>query len=153
MKLKQIIFIIFFICILLIIPFLTKDKKVTFDEIETVLEPYIDQEIVHKADSNTLYNNYKINANSLEEYISYGPVSYMNVQEITIFKEKDKNQRTLIVKKIKEYIDKKITTFEGYGPNQVELLKNAIVEVEGDYVFCIILENNKSLWQDIVKLF
>lgn len=153
MKLKQIIFIIFFISILLIIPFLTKDKKVTFDEIETVLEPYIDQEIVHKVDSNTLYNNYKINVNSLEEYISYGPVSYMNVQEITIFKEKDKNQRTLIVKKIKEYIDKKITTFEGYGPNQVELLKNAIVEVEGDYVFCIILENNKSLWQDIVKLF
>lgn len=77
----------------------------------------------------------------------------MDVEEITIFKEENKEQQELIVKKIKEYIDRKITTFEGYGPSQVQLLKNAIVEVKDDYIFCIILDDDTSLWHDIMKLF
>ena len=68
-------------------------------------------------------------------------------------KKKKIEQRDDIVKKIKDYIAKKITTFEGYAPLQVDLLKNAIVEVKGDYIFCIILEDNTSLWHDIMKLF
>lgn len=80
MKLRQIIFIIIFISILLVIPFLIKDKKVDIDEIKKVFEEYAKEDIVVEIDSSTIYNNYNINANSLEGYISYGPITYMNVQ-------------------------------------------------------------------------
>ena len=153
MKLRQIIFIIIFISILLVIPFLIKDKKVDIDEIKKVFEEYAKEDIVVEIDSSTIYNNYNINANSLEGYISYGPITYMNVQELTIFKEEDKDKRIEIKNKINEYINKKILTFQGYGEAQVELLKNSVVEIKGDYVFCIILDNSDEVWQNITKLF
>lgn len=153
MKLRQIIFIIIFISILLVIPFLIKDKKVDIDEIKKVFEEYAKEDIVVEIDSSTIYNNYNINANSLEGYISYGPITYMNVQELTVFKEEDKDKRIEIKNKINEYINKKILTFGGYGEAQVELLKNSVVEIKGDYVFCIILDNSEEVWQNITKLF
>ena len=153
MKLRQIIFIIIFISILLVVPFLIKDKKVDIDEIKKVFEGYAEEDIVVEIDSSTIYNNYNINTNSLEGYISYGPISYMNVQELTVFKEEDKDKRIEIKNKIKEYINKKILTFQGYGEAQVELLKNSVVEIKGDYVFCIILDNSDEVWQNITKLF
>lgn len=153
MKLRQIIFIIIFISILLVIPFLIKDKKVDIDEIKKVFEEYAKEDIVVEIDSSTIYNNYNINTNSLEGYISYGPISYMNVQELTVFKEEDKDKRIEIKNKINEYINKKILTFQGYGEAQVELLKNSVVEIKGDYVFCIILDNSDEVWQNITKLF
>lgn len=153
MKLRQIIFIIIFISILLVIPFLIKDKKVDIDEIKKVLEGYAKEDIVVEIDSSTIYNNYNINANSLEGYISYGPITYMNVQELTVFKEDDKDKRIEIKNEINEYINKKILTFQGYGEAQVELLKNSVVEIKGDYVFCIILDNSDEVWQNITKLF
>lgn len=153
MKLRQIIFIIIFISILLVIPFLIKDKKVDIDEIKKVLEGYAEEDIVTEIDSSTIYNNYNINTNSLEGYISYGLISYMNVQELTVFKEEDKDKRIEIKNKINEYINKKILTFQGYGEAQVELLKNSVVEIKGDYVFCIILDNSDEVWQNITKLF
>ena len=153
MKLRQIIFIIIFISILLVVPFLIKDKKVDIDEIKKVFEEYAKEDIVTEIDSSTIYNNYNINTNSLEGYISYGPISYMNVQELTVFKEEDKEKRIEIKNKINEYINKKILTFGGYGEAQVELLKNSVVEIKGDYVFCIILDNSDEVWQNITKLF
>lgn len=153
MKLRQIIFVIIFISILLVIPFLIKDKKVDIDEIKKVFEEYAKEDIVTEIDSSTIYNNYNINTNSLEGYISYGPISYMNVQELTVFKEEDKDKRIEIKNKINEYINKKILTFQGYGEAQVELLKNSVVEIKGDYVFCIILDNSDEVWQNITKLF
>ena len=153
MKLRQIIFIIIFISILLVIPFLIKDKKVDIDEIKKVFEEYAKEDIVVEIDSSTIYNNYNINTNSLEGYISYGPITYMNVQELTVFKEEDKDKRIEIKNKINEYINKKILTFGGYGEAQVELLKNSVVEIKGDYVFCIILDNSDEVWQNITKLF
>lgn len=153
MKLRQIIFIIIFISILLVVPFLIKDKKVDIDEIKKVFEEYAKENIVTEIDSSTIYNNYNINTNSLEGYISYGPISYMNVQELTVFKEEDKDKRIEIKNKINEYINKKILTFQGYGEAQVELLKNSVVEIKGDYVFCIILDNSDEVWQNITKLF
>ena len=153
MKRKQIIFIIFFIIILLTIPFITKDKNVEFTKIKEAIKPYIDSEIIKEIDSKTIYTNFGINPNLLDDYISFGPISFMNVEEITIFKEEDKQQREILIDKINDYINKKIITFEGYGPTQVELLKNSIVKTKGDYVFCIILENNEEIWKDITKLF
>ena len=153
MKLRQIIFIIIFISLLLVIPFLIKDKKVDIDEIKKVIEGYAKEDIVVEIDSSTIYNNYNINTNSLEGYISYGPITYMNVQELTVFKEEDKDKRIEIKNEINEYINKKILTFGGYGEAQVELLKNSVVEIKGDYVFCIILDNSDEVWQNITKLF
>lgn len=153
MKLRQIIFIIIFVSILLVVPFLIKDKKVDIDEIKKVFEEYAKEDIVTEIDSSTIYNNYNINTNSLEGYISYGPITYMNVQELTVFKEEDKDKRIEIKNKINEYINKKILTFQGYGEAQVELLKNSVVEIKGDYVFCIILDNSEEVWQNITKLF
>ena len=153
MKLRQIIFIIIFISILLVVPFLIKDKKVDIDEIKKVFEEYAKEDIVTEIDSSTIYNNYNINTNSLEGYISYGPITYMNVQELTVFKEDDKDKRIEIKNEINEYINKKILTFQGYGEAQVELLKNSVVEIKGDYVFCIILDNSDEVWQNITKLF
>ncbi len=153
MKLRQIIFIIIFISILLVIPFLIKDKKVDIDKIKKVFEKYAKEDIVTEIDSSTIYNNYNINTNSLEGYISYGPISYMNVQELTVFKEEDKDKRMEIKNKINEYINKKILTFQGYGEAQVELLKSSVVQIKGDYVFCIILDNSDEVWQNITKLF
>lgn len=153
MKKTNIIFLSLFVIFLLILPFLCADKVVKFNDLKKVVEPFIDKKVLKLQDKNDIYKEYKLNSSYYESFISYNSISYMEVEEITIFKEEDKTKQEYILDKIKNHIDTKIKTFEGYGEKQVKMLNNAYIDIRGDYIFCIVLKDIQEIKEKISKLF
>ena len=152
MKSKYFIFLFFYIFVLLILPFIFRDKKVLISEIENIVNPYITDEYI-KQNSNTIYKKYNLEDEYYDDYISFANASFMDVDEITIFEVKDLKKQDKIMNNLNKYCEAKRKTFLGYGPKQVKLIDNKIIEKKGDYVFLIISKNSKKLWKEIEKLY
>ena len=152
MKPKYLIFIFFYLFILLILPFIFRDKKVLFADIEKVVNPYITSELI-KQNPQDISKKYNFNNEYYDDYISYVNASFMDVDEITIFEVKDAKKQNKVIHNLNEYCEAKKKTFLGYGPNQVKLIDKRIIEKKGNYVFLIISKNNKEIWNKIEKLY
>ena len=151
-KNKCIIFIVLYIFILLILPFVFQDKKVVISQIEKVISPYIADEFI-KQDDKDIYKKYNLKEDVFKDYISYVNASFMDVEEFTIFEVSDKKMQDNVIRNLNKYCEAKKKTFVGYGPKQVNLIDNRIIKKKGDFVFLIIIDNNKQIWKKIDKLF
>ena len=149
---KQIIFIISFILVFLFLPFLLKDKVVEFSKIKNIIDNKVNENF-KKQDKNNIYKNTKINETLYEDYYSYISSSYMEVDEVTVFKEKNPENRKEIIRKLENYILDKRNVFVGYGPDQVKMLDNNILKEKGEYVVLIILDDGKNLYNKLDRLF
>lgn len=153
MKIKQILFLIIFIILFLALPFIVADKQVELEEIKNTITPFVTSKDLKEQQLNTIYKNYNISKSLISDFVSYSPLSYMDVEEITIIKQESQEKRELIKNKMEKYINKKIPTFESYGPKQVELLKNCVINIKGNYIYLIVSENSQEVKEAIDKLF
>lgn len=149
----KIISLLFFVSIMLALPIIRADKKVELKTIKENITPYINKDTFKEQSLTTLYKNYNIKKEQIEDFISYGPISYISVDEITIIKQPNKEIQTIIQNKLEQYVTKKISTFESYGPKQVELLKAKIIATKGDYIYLIVSKDSIKIKQAIDKLF
>lgn len=152
---RKILYIVTFIVMIiaLIIPFKNVDKEVDVKTIEKVIVKQMDTETMQKQDEKALKRGYKVKMNDYQKQYSYGPISYMNVEEITVFYETNEEKRNALLKKAEEHIKSQISVFEGYGEVQTKLLKKSYVKTKGNYVICIVAKNVHSIAQAFESLF
>lgn len=133
-------------------PFLNVDKKVEFEKIQKIAQTFVDDGM-QRQEGKTLRRLYQTTQEEYEEAYSYGPISYMEVDEITIFKQSDETKRKALLNKTTEHIKKQIKSFEGYGIEQTKLLKDSYVQEKGDYVICIVHKDASTIANKIEALF
>lgn len=150
-KLIQII-IPFVIILALLFPFLCVEKDIDITDFKKVLKPYINEQM-QPQDMKIILSKYEIKDVDIEAYISYGPISYINVDEITILRQSDEEKRKHLYEQAMLHIEKQKKNFEGYGVEQTKLLKNAKVIVKGKYVICIVSKNVDAISDDFITLF
>lgn len=140
---KRYIIELLLIAVALVFPFYNASKPVTFKELVTFVETSVNGNIMQKLDEKEVRKVYKLSTIDYDECICYGPIAYMDVEEITIFKQSDESKRLLLVSAVKERIENQISIFEGYASKQAATLKNALIIEKQDYVICIVSEDNK----------
>ena len=69
----------------------------------------------------------------------------MSAREFIIVKFKDHSQQY----SFKETIEKRI--FEGYAPDQAELLKNAVIDIHGNYALYAVKEDAATMNDQFLK--
>lgn len=126
--------------------FIIKDvsgDSVSDAEIETV------KEAVNKvsgfaesteSDARALKRFYGLNATDYEGVVYYAPEGNMDVDELLIVKLKDVAQSETVEEAVQERLDTQLKSFEGYGVEQVALLNEHALNVEGNYIFFIVGE-------------
>lgn len=124
---------------MLALPFITAEKNVDFVTLQENMKNFVKQDIMQEQSEEIVKKNYKIKEDLYESFMSYGPISYMNVEEITIFKQSDKQKRQQLLEKVESHIDSQIKSFEGYGIEQTEMLKKAMVIQKQEYIICVVL--------------
>lgn len=70
-------------------------------------------------------------------------------EEIAIFEASSKDDVSTIEKACKDRLDKQTTSYESYKPAEVDRLKSAIIEVDGNYVFYVVADD-KDKANDII---
>lgn len=150
---KRYIIEILCLILMLVIPFFRGEKEVELNILKETITPYILQDKMEESDVNKIYRSYSLSKEEYDSYVSYSPISYMNVEELTVFEVKDEVKRKEVVKQVKKHIEEEIKIFEGYGIYQTELLKKAYVEEKGTYVICIVHDEVDKIQREIEGVF
>ena len=76
-----------------------------------------------------------IDASDYDSFIYYKTKKALGVDELLIVKADSPGDLDGVRNAVDSRVSSQITTFDGYGPEQVALLKNAIITQRGDYLF------------------
>ena len=136
---KSIRYLIYLIiaAVLLIIPFLKDQTSIDMDDLAKALQEKHNSEYISEGDKSGLRKFYHINFDDVERFILYIPATSMRVNEVAIIQAKIKRK------------EEQLHAFEGYGIEQCELLKQAILMRKGNYVIYVVGEDAKDLYQII----
>lgn len=119
-------------------------KDVPLSDIEASLLKIEEVKAMSKNTPRQLNQFLKLDANSYEEVIYYRNQEALNVEELLIVKAKDKSQIQGVQDAVDSRIELQIKAYEGYGPKQVALLKDAKVFTKGKYlVYCVSKKSDK----------
>lgn len=94
-----------------------------------------------EAGTQELKRYYSLNAKDVEEVMLYIPDDVMGVNELLLIRLKDESQAETIMKAAQSRLDTQTESFEGYGVEQTKLLKAAVLENKGKYIFMAVGEN------------
>lgn len=111
------------------------ESKTPFQTVAKQVENVFDLSKVKQGDAKDLKRYYGLNEKDYENVLFYRAESAMDADELLIVKVKNKEQTEGVESAMNKRIDTQISSFEGYGIEQTELLKNAIVEIRGNFVF------------------
>lgn len=127
------------IILALAFPFFLTKKDVPIAQLQERITRYTQE--LQPQSSQRIESSYQLHLSNAESFIAYGPISYMNVEEITIFRQQDQTKRKELYQKAWKHIEQQKKSFEGYGITQMELLKKARVVEAGNYIFCVVGEH------------
>lgn len=130
-----------------------KVKTANMPAIESNLEENLNLDFVNVGDEKTLKNLYYINRNEIEDFISYAPKSNMEVEEILVLKVKKTTDISEIKSKISKRLEKQGESFKNYRPEKYNIIENAVLEEEGQYLIFIVSENASSIHKIIKNSF
>lgn len=126
---------------------------VPMEEIEKQLVEQTELTEMQKCGNRTLMQFYGLDYEQFDSYIYYKSDKALSVEELLIVKAKDRADLASVKEAAESRIQSQIKTYEGYGPKQVAMLKNAIVTLRGSYLFCCIAdapETYKEVFTDVI---
>lgn len=138
---KKTIFVVVLISFLAIVYANGNAKDVPLRDIDALLRKETNIEKMAKCNNRDLMQFISLDYEQFDSHLYYKGKEALSVEEILIVKVNSKDILSAIKDKVEERIESQITTFEGYGPEQVAMLGNAIVTTKGNYLFYCVSKN------------
>ncbi|MBU3106827.1 DUF4358 domain-containing protein [Clostridium gasigenes] len=132
---------------------IVKVRQANMDDIRNSIEKSVSLDRMDMGNEKNLKKLYYINIKDLEDFIYYAPKSNMDEDEILVLKVKDEKNMPIIKSQIQKRIDKKAESFKNYRPEKYEIIKNAVLEDEGQYLIFIISQDSYNIKEAIKKDF
>ena len=126
--------------LLVFIIFLLSANRVSQASFESVRDAVVasaDLSPMAEADSQMLGRLYGLSAGDYEGVCLYAPTTNMGAEELLVIKLKDRSQQEAVKAAIEARIQTQMDSFEGYGVTQYEMLENAVIEVQGNFVLFV----------------
>ncbi len=126
-------------------------KRVEKSVLEDTVAAAADDGECEKATSKDLKRLYGLNEADYDYAILYQPVSNMDVTEVLIISLKDEAQKETVKEAAETRLETQKKNFDGYGTDQVETLKSAVIYAEGCYVCYFAGESAKDTFSAFKK--
>lgn len=120
-----------------------------FDTVSETLVKDMEQYSLEQQDNISIKKYLSIQPDEFESILYYKSSDPMDVREIVIVKFKDTNQQNSFKEMMQNRVDSQINAFDGYGLDQVALLKEANISVDMNFGLYVTSENS----DDILKLY
>ena len=150
---KKSIFLIILIVFLTMVYADGNAKDVPMEDIENKLIEETDLGKMAKCGNRNLMQFLNLDYQQYDEYLYYKGKEALSVDEVLIVKAKNRDDLSAVKDAVENRIDSQITTYEGYGPSQVALLKNAVVTTKGKYLFYCTgksAEKNEEVFDSVI---
>ncbi len=106
-----------------------------FEEVAQAVEGRIDTEILVKQDAQALKRYYGLNGADYEGVLFYSAEFSISAEEVLLIEVRSEQQVQEVRDAIEERLESRKHTFEGYAPEQAQLIDQAQLQVRGRYVF------------------
>ncbi len=144
MKKKIILLTVLTALLLLIYSNQTADD-VSILDIESELCSKIDLSSLDKLKDRDLVHFFNIEPSSTEGYLYYKSNESLCVDELLIIKTSSHSELAPFRDAIENRINSQISTFEGYGPEQVSSLEDALIIQKGQYILYYVGDNSEKI--------
>ncbi|MFI3141180.1 MAG: DUF4358 domain-containing protein [Clostridia bacterium] len=147
-KFKELICIFFLVVFVLVISAQTYTTYKSASEIGESLIDILDVELIYEQDENDFEDEFSFSFDEFDSVIYYSCDEVMSVQELLIVKLNDTGDTDALVASIEEKVSQQIDLFDNYADTQADLLKNAIIETKGNFVFYCVGENAQACYDE-----
>lgn len=112
-------------------------RNVPMDSITQSMEADTTLTLLKKRGRTDLKRYYQIDERDTDGVLFYKAESPMAVEEFCVIRAKNKAQAETFLESAMSHLSAQKKVFEGYGTDQMALLREAIVEKKGNYVYYI----------------
>lgn len=113
----------------------TSGSTKPFDEVAAAVEEQLDKESLVKQDARALKRYYGLNSADYEGVMFYSAEFSISALEVLLVEVKSDQQVQEVRDAIEERLESRKNTFEGYAPEQAQLIEQAQVQVRGRFIF------------------
>lgn len=121
--------------------FMTAGSSKPFETIQKAVEDSLDTTTLSKTKTQGLKRYYGLNAADYDGVMLYVSQSSMSAEEVLLIKVKNNEQIDRVEEAVYDREDSRRSDFEGYAPDEVELIDNSVLSVRGNYIFFTISKN------------
>lgn len=147
---KKIVFVVILVGFLAMVYANGNAKDLPMEDIENQLKEKTKIEKMAKCDNRNLMQFFGLDYEQYESHIFYKGKEALSVEEVLIVKAASEDDLADVKDAVESRIQSQIKTFDGYGPKQVAMLKNAIVTTKGNYLFyCVATDPDK--YEEVFK--
>lgn len=148
LKLGAAFLILVYIVLLLIY---TSGSTKPFEEVAGAVEPLLDQESLVRQDAQALKRYYGLNSADYEGVLFYSAEFSISAQEVLLIEVKTDQQVQEVRDAIEERLESRKNTFEGYAPEQAQLIGQAQIQVRGRFLFLAVSPEAETLADAFTK--
>lgn len=109
-------------------------RNVDFGKLQADVEAAAEVSGLNQENAQLLRRFYGLNAGELVHWILYTAQDNMSVEELLLVECSSESQAEQVLEAARERKATQIKNFEGYGPEQVQLLNQSVLRSDGVYV-------------------
>lgn len=113
----------------------TSGSTKPFDEVAAAVEEQLDKESLVRQDARALKRYYGLNSADYEGVMYYSAEFSISALEVLLVEVKTDQQVQEVRDAIEERLESRKNTFEGYAPEQAQLIGQAQIQVRGRFIF------------------
>ena len=131
---KYLSFLAILVYIIVLMIFTSGSTK-TFSEISKAVENVLDTDNLTEQNSQALKRYYGLNSADYDGVLFYSSPSSMSAEEVLLIKVKDSSQLETVQSAIEQRLKNRKNDFDGYAPDQVQLLDSSQLKTRGNFIF------------------
>ena len=109
-------------------------RQVDFEKLQADVEKAMDLSDMKQGDARMLRRFYDLNAGELAHWVLYTASDNMAVEELLLVECSSPEQAEQVLEAARNRKETQVKNFEGYGPEQVQLLNGCVIRRDGSYV-------------------
>ena len=122
----------------------TSGSTKPFEEVASAVEEQLDQEALVKQDARALKRYYGLNSADYEGVMYYSAEFSISALEVLLVEVNTDQQVQEVRDAVEERLENRRNTFEGYAPEQAQLIEQAQILVRGRFIFLAVSPDAES---------
>ena len=118
-----------------------RESKVPFETVSAAVAESIHTDNAMPGSDRFLKKYFGLNPDDYDGVMIYTPTTNMHANEVLLIRLKDTRQADPVSAAIQERIESQRGIFQGYAPEEIGLLDNAVLDVQGNYILYIVDDN------------
>ena len=116
-------------------------SNASFADVKAAVLAATDLSAMQEGDSRMIRRLYGLEEDSYETATLWYPVTNMGAEELLLVRLKETTGQELVRTAMENRIAQQMDSFEGYGVSQYEMLENAVIEMQGNYILFVSASN------------